>query len=1304
MGLLSKLGGAIKETARGAAVNGILNATGNGAMAGAGNSAYEYDANGHIKGVNTSYVSEVESRYAGYDSDDIMAQYYGNQFAIDGKYGGLTTSTARKNPTNVSDDYPLKYSGNTFKSTSGLLLNDKGPNTLTDYNKNKITEDPISDIIQLKLPDWNYADFINERAIWQKGLSSIFDEPAWFYFKIFFDFNTNHGLFGGLLNSTYLTSATNSAAKYLYTVRKFHKQEKPKDRINALYKFTSILSYINTNAPWYFKSIKNLNNAALPVINEYSKERFIEIETMPDAIDMRLSTLMSLYSYACYDTILGKEIIPANLRKFNMTIILFQTPLRYLHTSYITNEKMEFMGVNLTGIANMFGGKNKQFDKVNYKSMNPSNGQTGNWGDTMSMHAFTFYGCEFDINSLGNMIPSQMTNENPFQLGANTIKINYTSCMQHTMNEFYAMMYGTDGFYFNQYSNFLLSNNWNGYVNTNKNTWSKQESRYKTLSNLFENIMSGGTILGLVDSPTTYKRAIDATEALMNGLYEDNNILKDIGTNFALGLLGSSQNTDAPQGNLYGDYGINSAYFKDKVDMLKNGVHERTTAPYYYDPDTGVRKDLHVSRSYSAYNYKNDVNAISSFNVTNWLDTTTQKFASKLNDLGRDVEGWFIDTIQGNHISTTAPYKPNQYNKETANQIDAKKFEGVGKSHDMVDDPNDWNRVEKPYTYDPQKAVDYENSKAGDVGKIQNMVDEIGNPIHQVTEKPFNYEPVNAVDYENNKAGDVGKIQNMVDEIGNPIHQVTEKPFNYEPVNAVDYENSKAGDVGKIQNMVDEIGNPIHQVTEKPFNYEPKEAINYENSKAGDVGKIQNMVDEIGNPIHQVTEVPFNYEPVNAVNYENSKAGGQYKTQAMVDGIGNPEHEVTEVPFNYEPVNAVNYENSKAGGQYKTQAMVDGIGNPEHEVTEVPFNYEPKEAVNYENSKAGEQYKTQAMVDGIGNPEHEVTEVPFNYEPVNAVNYENSKAGGQYKTQAMVDGIGNPEHEVTEVPFNYEPVNAVNYENSKAGGQYKTQAMVDGIGNPEHEVTEVPFNYEPKEAVNYENSKAGGQYKTQAMVDGIGNPEHEVTEVPFNYEPKEAVNYENSKAGGQYKTQAMVDGIGNPEHEVTEVPFNYEPVNAVNYENSKAGGEGKSQLMTDGIGNPEHEMTEAPFDYDPMNAVNYENSKAGGEGKSQLMTDGIGNAEHEMTEAPFDYDPMNAVNYESNKVNTKIDSQSMTEPPFDYNPMNAVNYENSKAGGEGKSQLMTDGIGNPVHQYSLPPFSYDSSNAIKYEQNKKANT
>ena len=185
-------------------------------------------------------------------------------------------------------------------SVYGMLYNNVS--IKSNVNEKQINgEDEFSDMFTLKLPDWTYADFINERAIWQKGLSSVFDEPGWFYFKIFFHFDTNHGLFGGLLNYKELTMATNSAAKYLYSNIDNHKMIKAKDRINALYKFASILSYINDQAPWYFKEVKNLNDAVSPVVDNFSQERFIEIGVTQDAIDMRLSTLMSLYNYACFD-------------------------------------------------------------------------------------------------------------------------------------------------------------------------------------------------------------------------------------------------------------------------------------------------------------------------------------------------------------------------------------------------------------------------------------------------------------------------------------------------------------------------------------------------------------------------------------------------------------------------------------------------------------------------------------------------------------------------------------------------------------------------------------------------------------------------------------------------------------------------------------------------------------------------------------------------------------------------------------------------------------------------------------------
>ena len=1318
MGLLSKLGGAAKEGLRKGAVNGLLKISGNSAATGKLNySEYEYDANGNIKGVNSKYAADIANRYEGSNTLND---------AVEGNFGGLAAS--KSGAARSASQSTLEYSKTKkWNSSPGLKERDE-IDSKNKYNikGNQIRTDTNSDIYFLKLPDWNYADFINERAIWQKGLSSIFDEPAWFYFKIFFDFDTNHGLFGGLLNDTYMTSATNSAAKYLYSVRNLHKNIKAKDRVNALYKMASILSYINLNAPWYFKSVKGLNKTVIPVLDEFSKERSIEIETAPEAIDMRLSTIMSLYNYACFDVYTDKEIIPSNLRKFNMSIILFQTPLRYLHTSFTTHENKEFLGINTDSIpfANKLLGLNKGGNqKVKYKSMSATNGTSDNFADMMSMKVITLYGCEFDKDSIGSQIPNDIANDMPFQMGKNTIKINYTEATEHTMNEFYAMMFGSDGFYFNQYSNFQDANGeWNGWVNKDKIEWNKQLKRYETLSETLNNMAQGGTILGIIDSPKSYKEAIDATESIMNGIGDSKNLLTSLGVNFALGLLGSSQSTDAPQGNLYGDYGLGSAYYKDKLEMLKNGVHERTQAPYYYDPYTGARIDLHKSKTYTAYNFKNDISSIKNFNVGNWVNNKVTDFGNKLNSGLRDLFGSKSDFVQNPYIDSATGKWKNKNNKVT--ELGFTDAGERGKTQVMVDNPEDWRAVEKPYEYKPENAIKNEVTKEIDHtivspywrknpdGSISIGVEEkpIYKDNHKNTEKPFNYDPQNAVKYENNKAGGKYKVQDMVDGIGNPTHKVTENPFEYKPENAVKYENNKAGGKYKVQNMVDKIGNPEHQITEKPFNYDPQNAVKYETDKSGGQYKSTDMVDD-PNTWNRV-EKPFNYNPKNAVDYENDKAGDFYKVQDMVDKIGNPEHQVTEKPFNYDPKNAVLYEQGKAGGKHKVQDMVDGIGNTKHQVTEKPFNYDPKEAVNYENSKAGGKRKVQDMVDGIGNAKHQVTEKPFNYDPKEAVNYENSKAGVQYKVQDMVDSIGNAEHEVTKAPFVYSAKEAVNYENNKAGGQYKVQDMVDGIGNAKHQVTKKPFNYKPKNAVNYENNKAGGQYKVQDMVDGIGNAKHQVTKKPFNYKPKNAVNYENNKAGGQYKIQDMVDGIGNAEHEVTEAPFNYNPKNAVSYEQGKAGGQYKVQDMVDGIGNAEHEVTEAPFNYDPKEAVNYENSKAGVQYKVQDMVDDIGNAEHQVTEKPFNYDPKNAVSYEQGKAGRQYKVQDMvdgignaehevTEAPFNYNPKNAVSYEQGKAGGEYKSEDMVDGIGNVEHAVTEKPFNYDPKSAIEYEQTKK---
>lgn len=426
----------------------------------------------------------------------------------------------------------------------------------SDRENWKMVNTDLTSDLHFSFPDWNYADYINERSSFQKHISSMFDDPGYFYFKVFFKFDTQHGLFGGLLNNTVsgtgrhvssgvdgvtydlngsgrltgitvtsgrkshdtygFTASTNSAAKYLYLSRRLYVQENIKSRLAALEKFTSILSYVSTNAPWFFKAVKGLTAAGRPYINDFMKDREVEIDVTPDAVDMRLSTMMSLYKYACYDDINCKEIIPENLRKFDMQVVLFGIPLRYFHTAFRNNT----------------GSGPSDF---RYKGMAPSDNDFSN---VMSYKMFTFKNCEFDIETLGNMVPDSVTDDSPYQMGNASLKIKYDRVYEHTMNEFNGILFGSDGMYYNQYSMYQ------DYL-TRNNTARTQAERLKALRQALSANVKGKTA-------DTYKAVVDASEALIS----DN----------------MRRVSPYAMGNIFGEYfQIGSPYWQVTVDALKDG-------------------------------------------------------------------------------------------------------------------------------------------------------------------------------------------------------------------------------------------------------------------------------------------------------------------------------------------------------------------------------------------------------------------------------------------------------------------------------------------------------------------------------------------------------------------------------------------------------------------------------------------------------------------------------------------------------------------------------------------------------------
>lgn len=451
----------------------------------------------------------------------------------------------------------------------------------TELSNKKIPDNESQTLADsLKLPEWGYDMFINERSSFQKGLGGPTGDPGYFYFKIFFDFSTHYGLFGGILNgSDAYDGSVNTAIKYLHMCKENYRQERLLDRINALEKFAKILSFINSQAPWFFKGISGLDKANIPQLKDFSQEKSIEIECLEDAIDMRLTTLMDLYRYAAYDDLHNKEIIPENLRKFDMSVMVYAAPLKYFHTAMASTTS-----------------------SAGYKKFN-----SNNYAEMPSFKLYTFMNCEIALDSLGSMIPASMTNEKPFQMGKGRIKINYDNVVVHNMNEFNRILFGTTGIYYDEYYHYKDSDK--EYELSSEHT---QEERYKMLAKALD--PSSKTHFDTTSNK--FKEVIDASEAIahtnltkLTGLslgniysYEskiggdywkyklgreynvNRSSIQDLGKNFLIKLFDSHY---TPSSRLfksyqtgehisdngwlpgYGEKAVRSQYWLDKVMVLK---------------------------------------------------------------------------------------------------------------------------------------------------------------------------------------------------------------------------------------------------------------------------------------------------------------------------------------------------------------------------------------------------------------------------------------------------------------------------------------------------------------------------------------------------------------------------------------------------------------------------------------------------------------------------------------------------------------------------------------------------------------
>ena len=214
--------------------------------------------------------------------------------------------------------------------------------------------------------NFSYADIIIDRQKFRRagtkggGDFNYFDNPTSKFFKIFFYFENgdsagNIGIqkSGGLLSPTWLVGNLKTSNAYMYnSAYSYLLLNDEIQRAILLKNFVELLSNISSESPWYFNSIEGLDAALERKVATERDFKFeeqrqkISIKCLPDSYDDRIGTLLDLYRSIVWSWAHKREVLPANLRKFDMGILIFNDPTVPFHHYMDNGERFADISVN----------------------------------------------------------------------------------------------------------------------------------------------------------------------------------------------------------------------------------------------------------------------------------------------------------------------------------------------------------------------------------------------------------------------------------------------------------------------------------------------------------------------------------------------------------------------------------------------------------------------------------------------------------------------------------------------------------------------------------------------------------------------------------------------------------------------------------------------------------------------------------------------------------------------------------------------------------------------------------------------
>lgn len=286
----------------------------------------------------------------------------------------------------------------------------------------------------------SYGTFLRNRLNFKQAGTrdgsdfNIYDTPSQKYFKIFFYFwngdidgfieKDSYVQSGGLLAPMWQLFQSKDNSKSDYTDKNYWKYTTAwtylklngeDERADLLQNFVELLSNINSESPWYFQQIEGLGEALdrpQTMKNDFIFEetrKKITLKCLQDAYDDRISTLLDLYKAIVWSWQTKRVILPANLRKFDMGVYIFETPIKNIHNpdkqSFLTKPESDFATID----------KRSSQYLTSYKYIE-------------------FHNCEIDYNAAHTGFATLDNIEGSYPV--HTIDIYFDDCYETRYNEF----------------------------------------------------------------------------------------------------------------------------------------------------------------------------------------------------------------------------------------------------------------------------------------------------------------------------------------------------------------------------------------------------------------------------------------------------------------------------------------------------------------------------------------------------------------------------------------------------------------------------------------------------------------------------------------------------------------------------------------------------------------------------------------------------------------------------------------------------------------------------------------------------